>query len=192
MVRIRPTRAEEAALLPGIERSAGAAFLALPDLAWIADDDVLPEERHRALIAGGAAWVAVGAEDVPLAFLAAEATADRLHIWEFAVRHELQGRGIGRALMAEAKAWAGARGLRAVTLTTFRDVPWNEPFYRRLGFRTLDERELTAELRTVLDAEQRHGLPREKRCAMVCPLEPGQADARPAEAVRRSPPSRAR
>jgi hypothetical protein len=26
-----------------------------------------------------------------------------------------------------------------VTLTTFRDVPWNAPFYRRLGFEVVDE-----------------------------------------------------
>lgn len=36
----------------------------------------------------------------------------------------------------------GAQQMRypAVTLTTFRDVPWNAPFYTRLGFAMLDER----------------------------------------------------
>jgi hypothetical protein len=35
--------------------------------------------------------------------------------------------------------WARYRGLPAVTLTTFRDVPWNGPFYAKLGFRELSE-----------------------------------------------------
>jgi hypothetical protein len=33
--------------------------------------------------------------------------------------------------------WATAEGLPAVTLTTFRDVAWNGPFYAKLGFREL-------------------------------------------------------
>jgi hypothetical protein len=35
--------------------------------------------------------------------------------------------------------WAAANGLPAVTLTTFRDVAWNGPFYGKLGFRELED-----------------------------------------------------
>ncbi len=37
-------------------------------------------------------------------------------------------------------------GYPAVTLTTFREVPWNAPFYTRLGFAMLDELTLPAGL----------------------------------------------
>ena len=33
--------------------------------------------------------------------------------------------------------WAAGNGYASVTLTTFRDVPWNMPFYERLGFRVI-------------------------------------------------------
>jgi hypothetical protein len=33
-----------------------------------------------------------------------------------------------------------------VTLTTFRDVPFNRPFYERRGYRVLEEAEWTPEL----------------------------------------------
>jgi hypothetical protein len=42
-----------------------------------------------------------------------------------------------------------------VTLTTFRDVPWNGPFYAGLGFRAVDE--LTPGLAAVRDHEKAIG-----------------------------------
>ena len=64
------------------------------------------------------------------------------------------------------RASAAARGARRITLTTFRDVPWNEPFYRHLGYVTLDESALDARLRQVLDDEAANGMPAARRCAM--------------------------
>jgi len=165
---IRPTRADDVALLPNVERSAGKAFLSLPDLAWISSDNALSVERHLEFIAGGYAWVAT--EDaVPVGFIGAEKTRDALHIWELAVHLDFQGRGIGRALMDEAMRTAKRDGLPAVTLTTFRDVAWNEPFYRKLGFRTLADA-MPQRLQAILEAEVAQGLPREKRCAMMLSL----------------------
>ena len=54
----------------------------------------------------------------------------------------------------------------AVTLTTFRDVPWNAPYYERCGFRTLTEAELTPELAEVRARESEHGLDPETRVCM--------------------------
>jgi hypothetical protein len=34
---------------------------------------------------------------------------------------------------------ASATGVQALTLTTFRDVDWNAPYYSRCGFRVLDQ-----------------------------------------------------
>ena len=52
--------------------------------------------------------------------------------------------------------WARASGLAAVTLTTFRDVPWNAPFYRRVGFEVVDDP--TPGLAAVRAAERAEGL----------------------------------
>ena len=45
-------------------------------------------------------------------------------------------------------------------------VPWNAPFYTRLGFAMLDELTLPAGLAAKREQETRHGLPPESRCAM--------------------------
>ncbi len=45
-----------------------------------------------------------------------------------------------------------------MTLTTFTDIPWNAPYYTRLGFRVLDAGELTEGLREIRRAEAAMGL----------------------------------
>lgn len=167
-MQIRATQPADVAILPSVERSAGAAFRQIPELAWIADDDVQSPERHLQLLAGGAAWVAVDDSDTPIGFLNGERLDGALHIWELAVRAEQQGRGIGRALITHAKQWAVAQALTTVTLTTFRALPWNEPFYHSLGFVTLQPHELSEALRLILAHEIDAGLPGERRCAMRC------------------------
>lgn len=45
-------------------------------------------------------------------------------------------RGIGAALIRQVCAAARAAGVPALVLTTYREVPWNAPFYARMGFVT--------------------------------------------------------
>jgi GNAT superfamily N-acetyltransferase len=168
-IHVRATRPGEAEALPPIERSAALAFLALPELAWVATDDVLPVEAHRHFIELGGSWVAE-LDGRVVGFACAERYEADLHVWEVAVLREEQGRGAGSALIEALKAHAASRRLRRVTLTTFRDVPWNEGFYRRLGFRVLAREELDHRLSHVLDLEARQGLPLAQRCAMAYAL----------------------
>jgi len=58
--------------------------------------------------------------------------------------------------------------MTALTLTTFRNVPWNAPFYARLGFEKMTT--LTPELRRKREEETAHGFAYETRCAMHLPL----------------------
>lgn len=104
---------------------------------------------------------------IPSVFLSAEVQGRDFHIWEISVDHLRQGYGIGRKLIQHAIDEAVRRGLDAVTLTTFRTIPWNCPFYERLGFKTQDETELSPRLKAILDEEAEHGLQRDARCAMA-------------------------
>ncbi|CAO3449906.1 putative acetyltransferase [Azospirillum argentinense] len=166
MIRIRPTSPCDVPALPGIERSSGEIFRQWAGLEWIADDDVQSEDRHRALIADGVACVAEMEGSGIAAFLNGTVCPDALHIWQVAVHREHQGRGIGRRLIEAAQRHAADHGIPSLTLTTFRVVPWNEPYYQRLGFITLDDARLGPRLKAVLDAEQQAGLPIAQRCAM--------------------------
>lgn len=163
---IRPTLHADAPLLPAIEQSAGELFRTVPELAWIADSDNVTPPDHVGLIAGGACWVAQMHGGSLVGFLAAQRAGDALHIWELSVRQEQQRKGIGRALLAAAAAYAGEQGLQALTLTTFLGVAWNEPMYRRLGFTVLLPEECDERLKGILHSEMAAGLPGERRCAM--------------------------
>lgn len=158
--------AADAPLLPAVERSAGEAFRAIEDLAWIADGDDLSVERYAALIGGGTSWVAADSNGAIVGFLCAERAEEELHIWELAVVQERQRAGIGRRLLDTALAWARSAGVGAVTLTTFRDVAWNEPFYHHHGFVTLDAAQAGPRLAGLLAEEEARGLPASLRCAM--------------------------
>jgi GNAT superfamily N-acetyltransferase len=101
-----------------------------------------------------------------IAFIAVTREGDDLHIWEFDVRLDCQHRGIGRRLLGRLIAEATAAGIPAITLTTFRDVPWNGPFYLSMGFELLTSEKLDARLSELLAAEIDKGLPAARRCAM--------------------------
>lgn len=158
MIHVRPTRGTDIDRLEAVERSAATLFRALPDLAWIADDHVAGPDVHRTAVEQGLSWVAVDATDQLIGFLIAAETDADLHILELSVAAEHQGRGAGRALMAAARQEAEVRAKRALTLTTFHAVPWNAPFYARLGYAALTAATTPAYLREILAAEAAQGL----------------------------------
>jgi GNAT superfamily N-acetyltransferase len=69
--------------------------------------------------------------DQPVAFAYADHLDSHLHVHQIAVHPAHARQGMGSALMAAVFARAEGAG---VTLTTFRDVPWNGPWYAKLGF----------------------------------------------------------
>ena len=73
---------------------------------------------------------------------------------------------IGRALLGHAAQRAASDGMPALTLTTFEHVPWNAPYYARLGFRILDDAEVTPGLRAIRQREAEIGLDRWPRVCM--------------------------
>lgn len=80
------------------------------------------------------------------------------HVEQLSVHPEHARQGVGRTLIERAVSWAQDHGLDAVTLTTYVEVPWNGPYYERLGFRYLTIEEETPELRAIRDHERASGL----------------------------------
>jgi predicted N-acetyltransferase YhbS len=148
--------------LPAVERSAAEAFRGSAQPA-VVDGQVSPESFYRPLQAQGLVWVAAEGKQV-VGFAACELFTDGLHLCELAVRHDTQRRGAGRALVAACVAEARRRRAAAVTLTTFGQIPWNAPFYARLGFEQLREEDLNRRLKSVLAREAERGLT--DRCGM--------------------------
>lgn len=157
----------DAKLLPAIETSAAQAFRVIEDLAWLADSPPIPVERHRQLIALSTCWVAVDGENRPQGFLSAERYGRDLHIHELSVMQSLQGQGTGRLLIEAAKDYARSSRLAFVTLTTFKNVPWNAPFYARAGFQIKATADLDQRLAAIVSEEYQHGFAAGSRCAMA-------------------------
>ena len=91
---------------------------------------------------------------------------DVLHVEELDVLPEFGRRGIGTALLEHVCNWAASNGISSATLSTFREVPWNAPFYLKHGFRILEPHEYTSNLLTVRETEERSGLRLETRVVM--------------------------
>jgi GNAT superfamily N-acetyltransferase len=164
---LRLARPADAAAMPAIERAAAVCF---------ANTDGADITRTRSE-AGFARLIRKGhcltahVDEVIAGFLVSEPFRRELHIWEMGVLPEYQRRGIGAGLVRAALIDARNSGFRAVTLTTFRDVMWNAPFYIRLGFEEVTALDAHPRLAGELALEADNGLPAERRCAMICFLD---------------------
>jgi GNAT superfamily N-acetyltransferase len=94
----------------------------------------------------------------PVGFAWVEMLDGHAHLEEVAVLPEHGRAGLGRALVEAAVSWAAASGFSSLTLATFRDVPWNGPFYASCGFDVLPRRRWTPGLRRIRRRERRLGL----------------------------------
>jgi GNAT superfamily N-acetyltransferase len=156
---------------PGdVPRLAGIELAAAALLSGHAPESVLRETTSEDVLttarSAGRLWVAL-ADDVPVGFAhVAILEPGSAHLEEIDVHPAHGRRGLGTGLVTAVCAWAAAAGYRAVTLTTFRDLPFNMPFYARLGFEVIPPGALGAALRAVVQDETRRGLDPARRVAM--------------------------
>lgn len=163
---LRLAREADADALPAIERAAAEKFACDPDLQSLDFDETWEPHELRRLIRKGHCLVVEVADRI-VGFLASEPFRRELHIWEMDVLPEMQGHGVGAGLIRACQVDARNSGFATLTLTTFRDLPWNGPFYERLGFVEVTELDAHHRLAAYLEEEAEHGLPRERRCAMI-------------------------
>jgi GNAT superfamily N-acetyltransferase len=158
-------------VLQEIEIEAGRAFADIGMDAVASDDPFSIDELLRYQNARRA-WVAVDGRDRPVGYVVVDLVAGNAHVEQVSVRPAFGRRGIGRALIEHIVSWGRERGLPALTLTTFRDVAWNAPYYERCGFRVLRPGEVTPELAAIRSHEAQSGLDRWPRVCMRRDLAP--------------------
>jgi GNAT superfamily N-acetyltransferase len=164
-MRIRAAALEDLPVLQDIERAAGICFRDL-DMPEIAEDEPPELDELARYLRAGLAWVAVDEHDLPAAYLVAAVVDGLLHVEQVSVHPRCARRGVGRGLLEHLAREARARGMPAVTLTTFAQVPWNAPYYLRCGFRILEPDELTPGLRALRRREEELGFDRWPRICM--------------------------
>jgi GNAT superfamily N-acetyltransferase len=171
---IRAARPGELLLLIAIERAAGESFRSL-GMDLVADDEPRTAEELQPYVEDGRVLVSVDAADRPTGYLLLDKVDGAAYIEQVSVHPAHARQGIGRALIEQAAAWARCQDLDSLTLTTYVDVPWNGPYYERLGFRYLTPDELTPRLRAIRDHERASGLDTWPRAGMRLSLQPSDA-----------------
>ncbi len=101
----------------------------------------------------------------PAGFAMTSAREGSLYLDQIGVDPSHGRKGLGRALIAGVVQRARRDKMRRVTLSTFRDVAWNGPFYRRLGFRELPRGRMTGWMKE-LESLQARSMDVTKRCFM--------------------------
>ncbi|HEY5385688.1 MAG TPA: GNAT family N-acetyltransferase [Acidimicrobiales bacterium] len=141
---VRPVRPDELTLLPDLEAAADAMFepLGIGPLPGPGT----PQEFAHAL-------VVLVAGDPPVGLCRIDGIAGGTHLEQLSVHPDHAGQGVGRALLRAGCAWAQQHDFDEITLATYRDVPWNGPFYASDGF---------VERGTADDFLRAHGLPPEE------------------------------
>lgn len=165
---LRLATADDLEAMRDVERDAGRRFLEFPEdtgLHEIADDDPPALDVLAAYLDNEAAWVVTDTGAV-VGYAVASMIDDDAHLDQVSVRTAHQRRGVGTALVETVCDWARDLGFDAITLTTFRDVEFNGPYYRSLGFVELPEAECGEELRSLREHERFIGLDVQPRIAM--------------------------
>ena len=164
-LELQAARLAEVPELVALELRAGQLFhqVGMSEVADHAPD----EPALRNSVEDGLVWIA--RDDGRIAgYVSAEVVDENAHVAQVSVSPDHARRGVGRILIEHVEAWGREAARPATTLTTFRDVPWNGPYYRRLGYRELADSEIGPELAATMAVEATFpGIDAALRCATV-------------------------
>lgn len=155
--------------LPDLERAAAQIFinyLKQLDISEKLLDRPVPVVKLQQAQQENLLWVACDRNDTPIGFAYVEKLGNNWHLEELDVHPQYQKKGIGSALVKAICDRAKEMRISAITLTTFRDIPWNAPFYEKMGFAAIAFSECSPELQALVIDEDRRGLRQDKRLIM--------------------------
>lgn len=164
MVMFREARPEEIETIRALERTSAQRFAGLMDA--LAADEPSPASILAARIASDSLIVAAEG-DALAGFVMFRPVEARLYVEQIDVLPTFAGRRIGAALLDAVGRRARAAGLEGLSLSTFREVLWNAPYYRRLGFVAVADDALTPGLAAIRAEHLARGLDEEARVFMV-------------------------
>jgi ribosomal protein S18 acetylase RimI-like enzyme len=169
-MQIRRGTDADIAAVNDVERSAGDLFIGT-HMDW-AVGETTDSVSLVAAVKSDNLWVAEEGGLV-IGFLLAEQMDGDFYIHELAVAQSHQRRGIGSELIETALGEAWDRGFRTATMTTDRKLPWNAPYYARLGFRILEREETSPKLARYLAGQPNAA----RRCAMQRKIRTNESNA---------------
>ena len=164
---LRQALPEEVPLLTAIELEAATRF----------PEDILPEpmrsghtvpgEIMAEAVEKGRLWVAAGGDDIPLGYAVWRDIEGLALLAQVDVLPAHGQRGIGRFLVRRVMEQVCETGYRFLYLTTFKNIPWNAPFYAKLGFMIVPDDDLPGPMPEIIKQERTLI---QNRVAMRCDL----------------------
>ncbi|KAM3424934.1 hypothetical protein BST61_g6907 [Cercospora zeina] len=156
---IRPATSDHAAAIRAIEESSIQKFSTIPELSHLAQPGTFTPNSLSGLpawLSRGKVFLAVNcsaseeAEEEVVGVIATLPKDDSIFIAEISVLEEHHGKGIGSMLLNAVFEWTrGQSALKGeevkVSLTCYRDVPWNGPWYQKKGFEVIEAERLGEE-----------------------------------------------
>jgi GNAT superfamily N-acetyltransferase len=162
---IRCPRPNEIKLLPQIENEADRRYVRVglghivdmppASIAWLEFG-----RRHDRL------WIATSPLGRPVGFALMKLKGGTAWLDQLSVLDRWQRHGHGAALIDRTAQQARTLGFDTLYLSTYRDVPWNAPFYARRGFSVVPRGHWPRALRVQFMLENSHGHPPWRRFIM--------------------------
>ncbi len=163
--KIRLAQKEDLVLLPKIEQKASSLFANTKHYSAVGADVTTLEDLKEAQQTGHL-FVAINEKDILIGFALIEKMKHGVHLHEIDVLPDYGRNGVGTALVKKVGEWAMDNMCSTITLTTYKDILWNAPFYRSLGFYDLSINEMPDQLYKIFISENENGLLIEERVAM--------------------------
>jgi GNAT superfamily N-acetyltransferase len=138
----------------------------------LANEEPLSLDFVQQRCQAGQVWVAVDPQNVVVGFAITRELDGTIYLQEMDVAPAHGRRGLGAGLVETVCTWAQLHGYDAISLSTFRDLAWNAPFYSKLGFRVLDESEISIYFQQIRRQELDAGLPISARVIISRELQP--------------------
>ena len=154
---IKLATADHVPLLAAIEIAAAGIFSpgSIPDHMR---SDSVPVDTLLEAVQDGLLWVALAGDGKPVGYALVQLVEDAALLAQMDVHPDHMRKGIGSALIMRAVEQLRLREKTALYLTTFVHVPWNAPFYAKLGFVALTNADAPPFLKDILEEEKRYGL----------------------------------
>lgn len=165
MIEICTAKKWHISALASIERAAAKQFSEL-DLPPNLLNETVSEQEHLEAQQRGLLLVALENGNKPVGFAITKQVYSYLHLIEIDVHPQYQRQGIGSALIERVFALAQNHECEAVTLTTYKYVAWNAPWYEKQGFCILFSEDMPSYLLSILNHEKKLGLDPKRRVAM--------------------------
>ena len=128
MTEVRIAKKNEISQLPSIEKSADLLF----EEAEIRN---LPPAAGVEALRSSKCILVIG--NPPKGFIRIDEVGSNAHIEQLSVGRNSMGKGLGGKLLEAGIDWAKEKGYSRITLITFKNIPWNGPFYKKHGFHEL-------------------------------------------------------